>query len=173
MTSQDFTTSFSVNATPADVFRAITNVRGWWTGDIEGSTEKVGDEFTYRYQDVHRSTQEITELVPDKRVVWRVLDADLTFVGNRREWVGTDITFDITPRGTQTHVHFTHVGLHEEFECFDNCSNAWSFYINGSLRRLITSGEGPAAPPWLESSLGQPAASARGTVGISLARGLA
>jgi uncharacterized protein YndB with AHSA1/START domain len=138
MTSQSFTTSFSVKATPADVFEAITNVRGWWTGAIEGSTDKVGDEFTYRYQDVHSSTQRVTELVPGTRVVWRVLDADLTFVGDRREWVGTDITFDITSRGKQTEVHFAHVGLVEDFECFDSCSNAWSFYINGSLRRLIT-----------------------------------
>jgi hypothetical protein len=27
-----------------------------------------------------------------------------------------------------------------EFECFDNCSTAWAYYINTSLRNLITTG---------------------------------
>ena len=34
------------------------------------------------------------------------------------------------------------IGLVPEFECFDNCSNAWGFYINGSLRDLIITGKG-------------------------------
>ena len=29
-----------------------------------------------------------------------------------------------------------------EFECFEACSSAWGFYVNGSLKRLITAGEG-------------------------------
>ncbi len=148
MSSQDFTTSFSVDQTPEEVFMAITNVRGWWTGDIEGSTDKLGDEFTYRYQDVHYSKQKITELIPDKKAVWRVLDAQLKFAEDPSEWTGTEITFEVAQQGKQTEVRFAHLGLIPEFECFDNCSNAWGFYINRSLRRLITAGEGPAAPPW-------------------------
>jgi hypothetical protein len=46
MTSQNFTTTFSVDQTPQEVFEAIKNVRGWWSEEIEGSTDKVGDEFT-------------------------------------------------------------------------------------------------------------------------------
>jgi uncharacterized protein YndB with AHSA1/START domain len=148
MTSQDFTTSFSVDLPPEEVFRAITDVRGWWTGDIEGSTDEVGDEFTYRYQNLHYSKQRITELVPGRKVVWRVVDAHLTFVEDPSEWTGTEITFEVVPQSTQTEVRFAHQGLNPEFECFDSCSNAWGFYINGSLRRLITTGEGPSAPPW-------------------------
>jgi hypothetical protein len=148
MISQSFTTSFSVDQTPEEVVKAIANVRGWWTGDIEGSTDKVGDEFTYRYQDLHYSTQRITEMIPGRKVVWRVLDAHLTFVGDPSEWAGTEITFEIAEKGNQTEVRFAHVGLIPEFECFDQCSNAWGFFVNGSLRRLITAGEGPTAPPW-------------------------
>jgi hypothetical protein len=39
-------------------------------------------------------------------------------------------------------VRFTHAGLVQESECFDVCSNAWIFYITGSLRGLIATGKG-------------------------------
>lgn len=142
--SQNFTTSFSVDQTPEEVFKAITNVRGWWTGDIEGSTDQLGDEFTYRYQDIHYSKQKITELVPGEKIVWRVLDAHLKFTDEPSEWTGTEITFGISQQGEQTEVRFAHLGLVPEFECFDRCSSAWGSLINTSLRRLITAGEGPA-----------------------------
>jgi hypothetical protein len=144
--NQDFTVAFTVDQTPAEVFAAINDVRGWWSGEVEGSTDKLGDEFTYRYEDVHYSKQKITELVPGKKVVWHVLDARLNFVKDKTEWNGTDITFDISKKGDRTEVRFTHVGLKPEIECFDNCSNAWGFYVNGSLRKLITKGKGQSNP---------------------------
>ena len=142
MKAQNFTAVFTVDQKPDEVFSAINNVRGWWSGEIEGSTDHVGDQWTYRYKDVHRSQQEITELIPGKRVAWHVLDGYLNFTEDKTEWTGTEMTFDISTKGDKTEVRFTHVGLVPEFECFDNCSNAWGFYINGSLRSLITTGKG-------------------------------
>ena len=71
-----------------------------------------------------------------------MLDGYLDFTEDKTEWTGTDIAFDITEKDGKTEVRFTHVGLTPEFECFDNCSNAWGFYIKESLRELITSGQG-------------------------------
>jgi Activator of Hsp90 ATPase homolog 1-like protein len=142
--SQNFTTAFSVDQTPEEVFKAITNVRGWWTGDIQGGTDKLGDEFTYRYQDIHYSKQKITELVPDRKVVWHVVDANLSRHQDPAEWTGTDITFDVAPKDGQTEVRFTHLGLVPDIECFDSCSNAWGYLVNTDLRNLITDGEGSA-----------------------------
>jgi len=142
MKDQNYTATVTVDQTPEEVFAAINNVRGWWTGEIEGSTDKLGAEFTYRYKDFHYSKQKITELIPGKKVVWRVLDASLNFIADRTEWNGSEITFQISQQGNKTAVRFTHVGLVPEHECYSACSSAWGSYINGSLRSLITTGKG-------------------------------
>jgi len=137
-----FTTRFTVENTPEEVFAAITDVRAWWSGDIEGETSALGDEFTYRYEDVHRSRQRITESIPGERVVWHVLEGFLDLGQEKAEWTGTDIAFEIARVGDSTEVCFTHRGLVPAFECYDSCSSAWAFYINGSLRNLILTGAG-------------------------------
>jgi hypothetical protein len=142
MMKQGFTSSFSVEQAPQEAFAAINNVRGWWSGQIEGDTDKLGAEFTYRYRDVHFSKQKITEFIPKKRVVWRVLDSNLSFANDQSEWNGTEIVFDISEKGGKTEVHFTHLGLIPEYECYGSCSNAWTMLIQGNLRKLIATGKG-------------------------------
>jgi hypothetical protein len=146
MSSQNFVTSFIVDQLPHEAFAAIVNVRGWWSGEIEGSTDQLGEEFTYRYEDIHYSKQEITELAPGKKVTWRVVDAFLNFTEDPDEWIGTDVTFEVARKGGQTEVSFGHLGLVPERECFESCSSAWSFYINRSLRNLIAIGVGAPNP---------------------------
>ena len=141
MNKQNFTTTISVDQTPEEVFAAINNVHGWWSGDIEGHTDKLGAEFTYRYKDVHRSKQKVAELIPGKRVVWHVLESDLSFVTHKSEWNSTDIVFDISEKDGKTEVRFTHVGLVPQYECYGGCSNAWGNVITGNLRNLITTGK--------------------------------
>jgi hypothetical protein len=55
MNGQIFTNTFTVDQTPEEAFAAINNVRGWRSGEIEGSTDKLGAEFSHRYDDVHYS----------------------------------------------------------------------------------------------------------------------
>ena len=140
-TTPSYTATFRVNQSPEAAFAAIINPRAWWTGAFEGDTTALGDVFTYRYQNIHYSRQEVTELVPGRRVAWQVLDADLSFLKDRTEWTGTTITFDIVRTGGQTEVTFTHVGLKPEVECYDICTDAWTSLIQGSLRQLIETGK--------------------------------
>ena len=142
MSPRDFMVTFTVDQTPEAAFTAINNVRGWWSGDIDGATDRLGAEFTYRYEDIHRSKQKVTEFTPGKRVVWHVLEGYINFTHDPTEWTGTDVTFEIANKGGKTEVRFTHVGLVPDIECFDSCSSAWGFYINGSLRNLIATGDG-------------------------------
>jgi hypothetical protein len=142
MTEHDYTTAIVVDRTPNEVFAAINDVRGWWSQDIEGSTDERGTEFTFRGHDIHRSQIRVTELALGERVEWLVVDNFINFVTDQSEWKNTRITFEIFAHDDGTALRFRHVGLVPDYECYDACSNAWAFFINTSLRNLITTGVG-------------------------------
>lgn len=142
MKDQNFTIAFEVDQTPKEAFDAINNVRGWWTENVDGDTEKLNDEFSVKFWDVHYSKQKLTEVIPGKKVVWLITDSQLNFLQDKSEWTGTRIVFDLTEKDGKTEVRFTQLGLVPEIECYHECSNAWSGYINNSLRDLITTGNG-------------------------------
>lgn len=142
MTNSDFTTTVLVDQTPKEAFNAINNVRGWWSEEIEGSTNKLNDEFKYHYQDVHRCKMKIIELIPNEKVTWLVLDNYFKFTRDKSEWIGTKIIFEIAEQDNRTLIRFTHLGLVPEYECFEICRDAWTTYIQNSLRSLITTGKG-------------------------------
>lgn len=157
MVTSDFTTTILVDQTPEEAFNAINNVRGWWSEEIEGSTDKLNDEFKYHFEDIHRCRIKLTDLIPGKKIVWLVTenyfkpgifgDASHGLPGNgltedKSEWTGTKISFEITRKDNQTQIRFTHLGLVPEYECFDVCSNGWNHYIRQSLLGLITTGKG-------------------------------
>lgn len=146
MTTSDFTTSHLVDQTPKEVFNAIRNIRGWWSEDIEGSTEKLNDEFEYHYEDVHYCKMKLIEVIQDKKLVWLIMDNHFNFTKDKSEWKGTKISFEITQKDKKTEIRFTHLGLVPEYECYGVCRDAWSNYINNSLRSLISTGKGQPNP---------------------------
>ena len=142
MTTSDFTTTLVVDQTPNEVFNAITNVRGWWSEEVEGDSEKHNDTFLYHYEDVHRSKMKLIEVIPDKKIVWDVVENYFKFTEDHAEWTGTKIVFDISEKDGKTEMRFTHQGLTADYECFEICRDSWTNYIQKSLRNLITTGKG-------------------------------
>jgi hypothetical protein len=139
---QSFSTSFTVVQTPEEVFAAVNHVRGWWSEEIEGDTDKVGAEFAYHFKDIHYCKIKIVEFIPNQRVVWQVLDNYFSFTQDKTEWKDTKIRFEIVKKDDKTELQFIHLGLVPQYECYDACSDGWSTYIKGSLRSLIMTGKG-------------------------------
>lgn len=161
MSTSDFTTTLLVDQTPKEVFDAINNVRGWWSEEIEGSTDKLNDEFKYHYEDVHRCQMKLIEVIPDEKVVWLVMDNYFNFTKDKSEWTGTKIIFEISQQDDKTQIRFTHLGLVPEYECFEICRGGWTNYIQNSLHSLITTGIGKP------NGTGKPQTADEGKLGTS------
>lgn len=152
MNTPDFTTTLVVDQAPEQVFNAVNNVRGWWSENIAGDTDRLDAEFLYNYKDVHTCKMKIVEFDPGKKVVWHVLNNHFNFTEDKSEWVGTKIIFEISGPDShrengksdshRTRLHFTHEGLVPQYECYQVCFDAWTSYIQGSLKNLITTGTG-------------------------------
>ncbi len=142
MQDKNFTTTILVDQSPKEAFDAINNVRGWWSEEIEGSTDKLNDEFNYRYEDVHTCKMKLIEVVLDKKIVWLVMHNYFKFTKDTTEWTGTKISFEISKKDNKTQVTMAHLGLVPEYECYDICTDAWTNYIQNSLRSLIATGKG-------------------------------
>jgi hypothetical protein len=146
MEVKDFTTTIEVDQTPEQVFNAVTNVRGWWSEQIEGGTARLNDEFKYHYQDVHACRVRLEEVVPYEKVVWYIVDNYFKFTKDATEWKDTRVSFVISRKGNKTQLTVTHIGLNEQHECFEICQESWTNYIQNSLRDLITKGKGQPNP---------------------------
>jgi len=147
MSDASYTTAFSVDRAPDQVFAAINDVQGWWMTKVDGDNRAVGDEFSYTVPGIHFCRMRVTELVPGEKVVWTVIDNQMGFIEDQSEWKGTEIRFELAARGDGTEVRFTHAGLVPTYECFDICRNAWTFYVGESLRSLAATGEGRPSDP--------------------------
>jgi hypothetical protein len=51
-----------VDQTPKEAFDAFNNVRRRWSEEIEGSSEKPGDEFAFCHNEIHCSEQKLIDL---------------------------------------------------------------------------------------------------------------
>ena len=141
MKKQDYTASIKVSATPQEAFDAINNVAGWWSADLEGLTEKLNDNFTVRFGEVF-ITSTVIESIPEKKITWLVTDCHKPWLKNTKEWVDTEMSWEIIPGKDATEIKFTHIGLVPGIECYDGCENAWNEYIKGSLFKLLSQGKG-------------------------------
>lgn len=137
----DYTFSLESTDTPKNIFETLLNVRSWWTGlyseTIEGDTNKLNDEFTFRAGGgAHYSKQKLVELIPGKKIVWLVTDSNLNFLEKPNEWTGTKISFEISKQGNKTQITFTHQGLVPKIECYKGCAGAWTQYLENLAEKL-------------------------------------
>ena len=143
MNKNNFTITLLTSKSSEDVFNAILDTRSWWSGyyseEFTGNTKKLHDEFSFHAGDgAHYSKQKLTEVTPNKKVVWLITESNLSFLEKKDEWTGTQVIFDISQKGSQTELTFTHRGLTPEIECYDSCAPAWTQYLQNKLLPLIS-----------------------------------
>lgn len=138
---QNFSTTFSVVDSPAEVMEAIGNVAGWWATNNSGRTKKVGDSFTVRFGKTF-STIQVIEFIHDKKLVWFVTDCDLPLFADPKEWLHTKLVWEVSFGNGKTEVRFTHEGLTPGKSCYEDCKKGWTYYARESLQKLITEGKG-------------------------------
>jgi uncharacterized protein YndB with AHSA1/START domain len=120
----------------------VEGVAGWWIKDATGVSD-VGGTMTFRFQsptgeEIGKFDMEVLELIPDKRVRWRVK-------AGPEEWVGTDIEFSLSQQGDFTVVLFGHRNWREAVEFTAHCSMKWATFML-SLRELVETGTGRPSP---------------------------
>ena len=120
---------------------AISRVSAWWTQNTKGSTRNKGDEFTVTFGETY-SFFKIIEVIPEKKIVWKVMDCNLHWMNNKKEWKGTEILWEISSSNGSIRIDMTHIGLNPEIECFTDCQKGWNHYVKESLFKLITTGKG-------------------------------
>jgi len=141
MKDKNFHRTIIVNASAAEATKKISEVNKWWAKKVKGKTEKLSDKFTVDFGETYVDFQ-ISELIPNKKVVWKVTDCNLHWIHNRKEWNGTEAVFEISEKGNATQIDFTHIGLVPGVECYNDCEAGWNGHITGSLVKFINEGKG-------------------------------
>jgi hypothetical protein len=127
-----------------EAFDAINHVQEWWPAVIDGSNDRVGDEFTYDIPGLHGCTMRVVQLVQDRRIVWRVVKSRLIGAADPGEWVGTDLTFEMIPAEAGAIVRFTHVGVEPTRASPDSGTSAGVHFVVACLERLLGPSEDAA-----------------------------
>lgn len=134
-----------IKSSAEKVYSALTAIDGlaaWWTRLVTGEST-VGGNLTFKFRNpegdlIGSMLMEVKELKPDKFVRWRCIDGP-------SEWIGTDITFELSLQDGQIILLFGHRNWREATESTAHCSMKWATFLL-SLRELVESGNGRPAP---------------------------
>lgn len=147
MGNNDFNCSISARITAGEAIRKINNVPEWWGITFTGSSEKQNDKFTVKMGGDSFFDFTVTELIPDKRVVWLVNDCYMPWYSDKKEWANTRLIFDLNENNGDTDLTFRHEGLTPDVECYKDCEPGWTHWIKTSLFSYLTTGKGVFRPP--------------------------
>jgi uncharacterized protein YndB with AHSA1/START domain len=129
-----------IKSSASNVFHALSEERGlagWWTKNVKASPT-VGAVNQFRFGDAGFNDMKVVELVPGKRVKWQCVDG-------AKEWIGTELTFELREEKESTIVLFAQRGWKEPVEFMHYCSTKWATYLVG-LKSLCETGKGTPYP---------------------------
>ena len=134
-----------IRASAGQVYKALSTIQGlanWWTEEVEGDENIRGRvKFTFRSEtgDIKgQMVMEIQQLNAQQTVRWQCVDGPA-------EWIGTEITFDLSQQDDQIIIIFGHRNWREEVEFMAHCSMKWAVFLL-SLREYVETGKGKPSP---------------------------
>jgi Activator of Hsp90 ATPase homolog 1-like protein len=138
---QDFSLSLNVKALAKETMKNISQVNLWWAKNFNGQASKLNDEFSVHFGDTYVDFR-ISEVIPDKKIIWLVTDCNLHWIKNKKEWKNTEVIWSLTEQDGKTQIDFVHKGLTPESECYGSCKPGWTHHLKDSLLKLIEKGKG-------------------------------
>lgn len=141
MELKNYHRTITVKASPEEAMKKISRVNLWWAKKMEGKSENLNDKFRVDFGETFVDFQ-ITELIPNKKIVWKVTDCNLHWIKAKKEWNNTEVVFEISQNKNSTQIDFTHIGLVPGVECYNDCEAGWSGFVTGSLVKFINDGKG-------------------------------
>jgi uncharacterized protein YndB with AHSA1/START domain len=134
----DYQKTIRVRASADTLYDAVTTPAGvtaWWV-PAEGSGD-AGGELLLSMSAPEPVVVHVDDASRPASVRWTVTACPV-----EPDWVGTHPTFTITPIDADTcELTFRHVGLTDELECIEMCTNGWNHYL-GSLQQYAETGAG-------------------------------
>ncbi len=124
-----------IKVSPDKVFKAITTTDGlshWWIATTKGNPQ-INGRINFGF-----ATMKVVELKPNKVIKWKC-------VKGPKEWVGTQVIFELKFKNNQTFVIFTHANWKEPVEFMHHCSTKWAVFLL-SLKDWLEREEGRPYP---------------------------
>jgi len=132
-----------INAAPKKVFTALTTIDGlrhWWVSATTGDAQS-GGLINFGFCEM-----KVTATRPGRFVRWKC-------VRGPREWLGTEVTFQLQSKQRQTFVLFKHAKWKKPVEFMHHCSTKWATFLL-SLRDSLERNQGRPAPHDLKIHVG-------------------
>ena len=124
-----------IKSTPQKVFKALSTTNGlshWWIVGTKGNPKQGG------IIDFEFAKMRVVESKPSKVVKWKCMEG-------HKEWVGTDLTFELKAKKDRTVVLFTHANWKRPGEFMRHCSTKWATFLL-SLKDWLEREEGRPSP---------------------------
>lgn len=141
MSNENYERTITVAATPDRVFNAITKeMSNWWT-EMTSVVNKTGDKTTAKFEDGTTWSFEVATLEENRLIELHCFEANhihpVTTPEMRTEWENTTLRFEIIPRGAETGIRFTHVGLTPDVNCYDICHSGWDHFFGSAFKTYL------------------------------------
>ncbi len=134
----DILIEVTIAATPENVFEALTEQNGlasWWTTHaIAQPTVGAMVRVSFR-NDERAHVFDVVALEPARKIVWHTRQSFLP------DWLGTRITWDLTPVDNSTIILFTQRGFATENGSLPKVTYSWAVVIT-SLKAYLETGKG-------------------------------